>query len=463
MSITTEGLLPPQIPHMKTLLDSLYINGFAVDQSETGTGKTYVAAAIIREMDRPAFIVCPKSVIPQWEKILKKFGLKATIINYEKLGRGNTKWLKWKKLQCLMRPWNEAAKVDRPLFFMDQNSLVILDEGHRCKGRDTSNSEMMISLTDQGYKVLASSATIATTPLEMNAFGFMAKLHELHNFKHFCRAHGAKFLGKWGAMTFDMASKEAANAMLKLNEYLFRTRKCSSRLTTEDFGELFPETHIVAEAYDLGVMTTKVQAAYDEMEYELSRLEEKSAKYKDHIFAIMMKARRKAELCKVPLFVEMIEELYDEGKSVACFVNFQETVDAITKRLDKIKKLKGTIGYIVGGQSTKARQQDIADFNDDKKRILIINIKAGGTGISLHDLNGKFPRASIISPNYSAYELVQAVGRIWRQGGLTKSYQRIVFAAKTIEEEACWRVQFRINNLSALNDADMAAGIQIFG
>jgi superfamily II DNA or RNA helicase len=159
----------------------------------------------------------------------------------------------------------------------------------------------------------------------------------------------------------------------------------------------------------------------------------------------------------------MIEELFDEGKSVCCFVNFQETVEAINKRLQKVKKLKGQIGFIVGGQSDKERQKDITDFNADTKRVLVINIKAGGTGISLHDLNGKFPRASIISPNYSAYELVQALGRVWRQGGLTKSYQRIVFAAKTIEEQACWRVQFRINNLSALNDADMMAGIQIFG
>jgi len=463
MSITTEGLLPPQIPHMKTLLDSLYLNGFAFDHSETGTGKTYVAAAIIREMNRPAFIVCPKSVVPQWEKILRKFDLKATIINYEKLGRGNTKWMVWKKLQDLMRPWVEEAKVERPLFQIPQNSLVILDEAHRCKGNGTSNSEMMIALADQGYKVLSSSATIATTPLEMKAVGFLAKLHKLYNFTDFCRVHGAKWLGRWGAMTFDMASKEASESMLKLNEYLFKTRKCSSRLKVTDFGDLFPESHIIAEAYDLGSMEAKVQAVYDEMEAELAKLDERCESYSEHIFAIIMEARRRAELCKVPLFVEMIEELYEEGKSVCCFVNFQETVEAITSRLEKVKKLKGQIGYIVGGQSDKARQADIDAFNADTKRVLIINIKAGGTGISLHDLNGKFPRASIISPNYSAYELVQALGRVWRQGGLTKSYQRIVFAAKTIEEQACWRVQFRINNLSALNDADMTAGIQIFG
>ena len=88
-----------------------------------------------------------------------------------------------------------------------------------------------------------------------------------------------------------------------------------------------------------------------------------------------------------------------------------------------MSKFKDQIGYIVGGQNANVRQRDIDDFNADKKRIMVINIKAGGVGISLHDLHGKHARASIISPNFSAFELVQALGRVWRQGGLTKSYQ----------------------------------------
>jgi hypothetical protein len=38
-----------------------------------------------------------------------------------------------------------------------------------------------------------------------------------------------------------------------------------------------------------------------------------------------------------------------------------------------------------------------------------------------------------------------------------------VYAAQTIEEKACHRVQFRMNNLSTLNDADLREGIKMFG
>jgi superfamily II DNA or RNA helicase len=462
MQIDTTGLLEPQFKHVERLVDSLYVNGHAVDMSETGTGKTYAAAAVIRELNRPFAVICPKSVIHQWQKILASFKLKAvTVINYEKIGRGNTKYMKWKKLQDPMQPFNENAKREMPEFKFEPNTLVVVDEGHKCKGSDTSNSWMLVALKVQGYKVLVSSATVATSPLEMRAFGFMTNLHALYNFRDFCRVHGAELMARYGAMTFNLASAEAQQAMLRLNEYLFDNSKCASRMKVEDFGKQFPESHIVAEAYDLGSNESKIQAVYDDMEAELAKLEEKAENYSEHIFAVMMEARRKAELCKVPLFVEMVEDLYDEGKSVVLFLNFTDSVDAVVKRLSKISKFNNTVGFIVGGQSDKARQADIDAFQADKKRILVVNIAAGGTGVSLHDLNGNFPRASIISPNWSAYNMRQALGRIWRLEGKTKSYQRVVYAAKCIEENICHRVQHKLTCLDTLNDGDLAESLTL--
>ena len=462
MQIDTTGLLEPQFKHVQTIVDSLYLNGYAVDMSETGTGKTYAAAAAIREMNRPFVVICPKAVIHQWEKILSAFKLKANVlINYEKLSRGNTKYMKWKKLPDPVRPYQENATTDLPHFNFDSNTLVVLDEGHKCKGNNTSNSWMMVALKLQGYRVLVSSATVATSPLEMRAFGFLTGMHALYNFRDFCRVHGAQLAPRYGAMTFNLSTSEAREGMLRLNEYLFDTTKCASRMKVDDFGKEFPESHIVAEAYDLGSNESKIQSVYDEMEMELAKLEEKAQNYSEHVFAVMMEARRKAELCKVPLFVEMVEDLYDEGKSVVLFLNFTDTVDSVVKRLEKLPKFNGQIGYIVGGQGDKARVKDIEAFQADHKRVMVVNISAGGTGVSLHDLNGKFPRASLISPNWSAYNMRQALGRIWRLEGKTKSYQRIVYAAKCIEEQICHRVQGKLECLDTLNDGDLAESLTL--
>lgn len=464
MTFNTDGLIGPQPLHARKLWESILNNGFALDLSETGCGKTYAAAAVARALPNPLVLIAPKTVLRTWVKILTDFGVKPKlVINYELIGRGNTKWMKFKKQSDPCRPHVEGATEKLPHFRLPQDAFVILDEGHRCKGQDTTNSQMLISLVVQKYKVLVSSATAAVSPLDMKALGYLLQLHNLHDFADFCRLHGAKWVGKWGALSFSMDDPAAKKGMESLNNYLFKVLKCASRMTREDFGDKFPESQIVADVFDMGSNERKIQRVYEDMERELARLEERCANYRDHIFAILMAARRNVELLKVPLFVEMVEDLFDEGKSVVMFCNFDDTIEAINTRLQRSKKFRDTVVFIRGGQSASAREQAINDFQSNRKRVALVNIAAGGVAISLHDLNGDHPRASVLSPNWSAIQMLQAVGRIWRQGGKTKSYQRIVYAADTIEEHICRRVQEKINSLNTLNDGDLAEYVRWVG
>ena len=464
MTYDATGLIGPQPQHAEILWRSLQTNGFALDLSATGTGKTYCAASVAKNDGSPLVLICPKSVLKTWTTILAAYGVKPKLaINYELLGRGKTKWMKFVKQADPCRPHVPGATEKLPHFRLPQGCLVILDEGHRCKGLDTTNSQMLISLVVQKFKVLVASATAAVSPLDMKALGFLLQLHNLHDFPDFCRLHGARWVGKWGALSFSMDDPAAKKGMESLNNYLFKVLKCASRMTREDFGDKFPESQIVADVFDMGSNERKIQRVYEDMERELAHLEERCASYRDHIFAILMAARRNVELLKVPLFVEMVEDLFDEGKSVVMFCNFDDTIEAINTRLQRSKKFRDTVVFIRGGQSTSAREQAINDFQSDRKRVALVNIAAGGVAISLHDLTGDHPRASVLSPNWSAIQMLQAVGRIWRQGGKTKSYQRIVYAADTIEEHICRRVQEKINSLNTLNDGDLAECVRWVG
>ena len=93
---------------------------------------------------------------------------------------------------------------------------------------------------------------------------------------------------------------------------------------------------------------------------------------------------------------------------------------------------------------------------------MLVNLAAGNAGISLHDLDGKFPRHSIVCPSWSAINLVQALGRIHRAEGKSPCLQKIVFAAETIEERCCERVQAKLDNLDMLNDGDLVGDIKIW-
>jgi hypothetical protein len=461
MTINSLGLLKPQLPHVTRLVDSLYINGFAFDLSDTGCGKMYCASAISREMRMPTVVICPKSIIPQWQRVLNLFGIKPIVlITYEKLARGNTQWMSWKNIQDPYFPNKHGVMRLVPVFKFPQNALIIMDEGHKCRGGDTSNSWMMVAFKLQKYTTLVSSATLATSPLDMRASGYLADLHKLYDFSTFCRLHGGKWTGRYGAVTWDSTDAEAIEAMRALNEYLFEARQCASRLTVRDMGDDFPETRISAEAYDLGPNSPQIQSVYLQMEQEIAELDDRTENYSQHIFAILIRARREAELLKVPTMVDKLIDLYAEGKSVAVFVNFTDTVNAMFERLPE--KLQKLAGFVVGGQSDKDRQQAIDDFQSGKKRIIICNVAAGGVGVSLHDLTGEFPRASIISPTWSAFNLRQSLGRVWRLKGVTKSVQFIMYAAGCVEEDICRRVKFKLDNLSTLNDGELNESEQFF-
>ena len=451
--MNVELLLPPQREHAVSLLNSLYINGVACDQSETGTGKTYVAAWLAKNLNSPVVIVCPKVVIPSWTKVLSYFGIKAhCLINYEKLMRGNTEHLNFKD-------GKDTGPSDYVINF-PKNSLVILDEVHKCKSATSKNSDFLIKLKMDGYKSLLLSATGATNPLEMKAFGFATTLHNLVSYRQFITSSGA-YAGRYGGFQIDLQSQKTVEAMSNIHNTLFNLYKVSSRMTRKMFDKIFPDNHVMADCFDMGTNTDKINRVYLQMEAEMAALEESSINYSQHHFAIMTKARRMAELLKVPTMVEMIEDWYDEGISPVVFVNFTDTVEAIEKQLAKNSKFDGKIARIVGGQSDKVRQNDIELFQSDVKRIMIANLAAGNAGVSLHDLNGNFPRGSIISPSYSAINLLQALGRIHRAEGKTTCIQKVMFAAGTIEVEACKRVQCKLNNLECLNDGDLTYSVRI--
>lgn len=453
------SLLEPQKEHAKVLLDSIYLNGYAVDKSETGTGKTYVACAIAKQINSPVVVICPKVVIPTWHKILKQFGVNGSlVINYEKLVRGNTKWMKFDKKKYFKRKNWESSGIE---LNFPKNSLVIFDEAHKCRGYSSINSNLLIACANFKYKILMCSATFATTVLELKALGYVTQLHNGSNFTKFCHSKGAEF-NRFGGVSIDMSTPKALRGMLEIHEDLFVTQKSASRMTVDMFDGIFPDNHVVAESYDMGSNTEKINAVYAQMQMELDRLDERASNYSSHIFAIIMEARRRTELLKVPSLVEQVEDWFEEGISPVIFLNFTDSIAALESRLLKNDKLKNLIGKIVGGQSDKQRQLDIDEFNSDVKRIMLVNMMAGNAGVSLHDLNGKFPRSSILIPSFSAINLIQALGRIARQGGLTKCFQKIIFTSNTIEERACERVQARLDNLSALNDGDLKSGIVLF-
>jgi hypothetical protein len=424
--INEAGLLEWQIKPTARLYKIFKDGGNgALDASDTGVGKTYVACAVARELGQKIRVVCPLAVIPSWKRAADHIGTEIEwILNYEAL-----KSSKGSKIINWGENWPEWRKP--------KGALTIWDEAHRCKSpKGTLNSKLLISLHRQGGTNLLCSATLAESPLHLRAAGAVLGLHNIANFWDWAEKYGAR-KNRWNGMEFN-----GDKAHLKrIHGHIFP--KKGVRVRVSELGDKFPKSQITAESYNLG----DIQKIYDEMEVEIARLEESKCANAAHLLALQIKARRQAELFKIPGIVNLVEDAIEEGNAVAVFLNYRDSVKAFCERV-KIEH-----AMIDGSVEQKDRQPLIDSFQADRFPLMVCNIDACGTGVSFH---GAKPRVAFISPTYSSTSLRQSLGRVWRAGG-SNSIQKILFAADSIEEEICRRVQAKIANIDTINDGDLNA------
>ena len=92
----------------------------------------------------------------------------------------------------------------------------------------------------------------------------------------------------------------------------------------------------------------------------------------------LMKIRQLISFEKIPYTCEIIDRCLEQGKKVIVFTNFTMTLDIIQE------KYKKNSVVLDGRMSKEKRQESVDKFqNQDKVKIFISNIIAGGVGITL--------------------------------------------------------------------------------
>jgi superfamily II DNA or RNA helicase len=428
-----DGLLDYQKPAVAAIVRSLRQYGHAIDASDTGTGKTYSTLAAAREMGLTPTVVCPKAVVPSWIRAAKHLGIACNAINYEKVRTGNTPYGKWVPVKGL-------SNVER-FVWGQQVSMLIFDEVHRCKSTKSQNADLLIGAALQSLPTIAASATAATNPMEMRALGFLLGLHGLRDFWSWAEAHGC-YKNQWDGWEWGGADEDIA----AIHRQVFPSKGIRVRIS--DLGDAFPKTQIRTELIPVA-SPDKIDKAYSAVAKAISEVHEKARTDNsgaEHLTA-QLRARQVSELQKIPALIELAKDAIAERRSVFIGVNFSDSIDAVRASLKDVP-----CSIIRGDQTADERQRNIDAFQADKTRVVIANLRAGGVGVSLHDLNGRYPRTALICPGWSPTDLKQALGRVWRAGGKSTSIQRILYAADTVEEQVAERIEERLRTLAILND-----------
>jgi superfamily II DNA or RNA helicase len=427
-----------QIAPIKRLCEILKARRSAIDASDTGAGKTYVAAFVAKMMGLRPLVICMKSAIGSWKKALLGVGYASEEIfvnNYEQWTRGN----------CF-------KYYDLWKFKGTSKNIAIVDEVHKCRNPKTKNARMLTKIRRSDAYLLMLSATAFETPDKAVTIGCALGLCEdsWKGKREWLVEHGC-FPSRFGSNSLEFCGNR--KYLIRMHSEVFP--KCGVRVRIKDIPG-FPESLCMVDPITLDDQATrKLEISLQNIRSLAKQLENVSGGDREErarTMADMQRERMEVERLKLPVMCELADGLVEEGKSVAMFLNF-------TASMGEMKKRYGPEAvYVHGGQKIEERERAMALFQDDKVPLIILNVEAGGTSISLHDVRGERQRYSIISPNWSAITFKQVLGRIHRSGGKSPAIQRIVLVDGTIEGEIANKLHRKLKNIAAVNDAGLEDG-----
>jgi hypothetical protein len=430
MSSITSKLRPYQIGHARQLLQALVGYRAALDGSDTGTGKTYVALTCAKALNVVPLVICLRSLIPSWQRVADLIETPVEVVNYEKVRMPNSRW-------------GELIPHGKGSYWRwhTDYSAIFFDEVQVCGGMSTINSKLLKAAKRQAQYVLGMSATAAESPLQLNALGFALGLHNGKDFFKWLMRYGCK-PGVFGGMTWTGDPEEQRAAMARLNGMIYPKR--GARMRKADIPG-FPKTQIEAklvgdekDAQEIGEMLESLRQQYEEAPTML----------------LNHRIQQDLELRLVPHAVELTK-LYGETSKVAIFCNYTATIDELQHQLWDAYGRMWTPGIIdgrqVGDKGLAERTKIVRRFQENQEPALLLNAQSGGPGINLHDPIHQVERTTLVFPMYSGKTLDQVFGRVNRDGG-GFSQQFLLGFAGTLHERIFLTVLQKRENLSVLND-----------
>ena len=166
--IESLNILPSQVEHFKKVLNILQNEVGYLDVSAFSCGKSFVALAIAITLNLSIMLFAPKTVIPQWRKLAKRYGVHIyTAMTYNAL-RGTEKG--GVNHDLLTRNGNEFIPTQVVEDCARAGLLIVYDECHYLKNDNSqlhaaaALSREAVRLSRMGYNVRI--ACLSATPAD---------------------------------------------------------------------------------------------------------------------------------------------------------------------------------------------------------------------------------------------------------------------------------------------------------
>jgi superfamily II DNA or RNA helicase len=314
-------LLSYQEAHVIKLINILYEHGVALDNSDTGIGKTYAALAVAAEMGRRPFAICSKTTISNWKNVCDYIDVDyIDVVNYETIRSCKTytddrcKYRKRSKyIEKIDREDRAGNTIKSYKWKLPPDALLIIDEVHKCKNISTKIGELLYQ-TKQLHKmkngvegkvktipVLLLSATLCERVKDMKIIFSLFNLYPApDNFNQYMRKEKRSIDKKdiQHLKSNPIKYEEEYNNKIALHIYDL-IKPYSSRIRIRDLGDMFPENQWCAQQFIVDD-PDELTEAYDEIAILKKAY---SGDNNIHHLSKIQKLRQEIEIKKVSIFI----------------------------------------------------------------------------------------------------------------------------------------------------------------
>lgn len=366
---------------------------------DMGLGKTPQLIAFLlhlqeqNALELPTLVVCPTSVLGNWEREVQKFGpsLKTIVHHGDKRPKGKAFARIVKDKQLVITSY--------PLIYRDATTFeevswqgIVLDEAQNIKNPAAKQSQAIRQLK-AGFKI-----SLTGTPVENR----LSELWSILDFLNPGYLGNQQFFQRRFAMPIEkFGDRDSLQTLRSLVQPFILRRLKTDKDIIQDLPEkqemnvfcglsaeqatlyqkLVDESLVAIEESDgikrRGLILTLLLRLKQVCNHPAQYLKEKS----------IGKDKRSGKLLRLQ---EMLEEAIEEGDRALIFTQFAEWGKLIQPYLEK--QLGGETLFLYGSTKKQQREEMIDRFQNDPDgpRVLILSLKAGGTGLNLTRANHVF-------------------------------------------------------------------------
>ena len=378
-----------------SFLSSLGLGACLAD--DMGLGKTPQTLALLlaereqrtaRKRLGPTLLVCPMSVVGNWQREAERFAPRLRVLVHHGPGRATgRKFATAARRADLVITTYALATRDREALAGVKWERVALDEAQNIKTSDAKQTRAIRSLPARHRIALTG------TPVENR----LTELHSIMDFLNPGLLGPAATFKRCYATPIERFRDPHATERLRhaTGPFILRRLKTDKSIISDlpDKIEMRVDCHLTKE------QATLYQAVVDEMLEKAERAD--GIERSGIILAALMKLKQvcnhpahllkdRSELDgrsgKLARLEEILAEALAEGDKALCFTQFAEFGHLLRGHLQE--RLGREVLFLHGGKSKSARDEMVDRFQSDAgPSLFVLSLKAGGTGLNLTAAN----------------------------------------------------------------------------